>query len=56
MRSPPLVKGALQLLLFSLLGAAQLGYALEVGQAAPDFKLKGHGEVVTLSELRGQLV
>jgi cytochrome c biogenesis protein CcmG, thiol:disulfide interchange protein DsbE len=39
-----------------LLGTAQSALALELGQTAPDFKLKGDGETITLSELRGQFV
>ena len=41
-----------------LLIAAPMAFALEIGQPAPDFKLKGAGagETLTLSEFRGQFV
>lgn len=39
-----------------LLLASSAALALEVGQAAPDFKLKGEGETISLSALRGTFV
>ena len=46
----------ISLLASVLLIAAPIALALEVGQPAPDFKLKGVGETLTLSEFRGQFV
>ena len=40
----------------ALLVASPLAFALEAGQLAPDFKLKGNTETITLSGLRGQFV
>lgn len=40
----------------SLLAGTACASALEVGQTAPDFKLEGVGETVTLSGLRGHFV
>ncbi len=40
----------------ALLFAAPAAFALEAGQLAPDFKLKGNAEIITLSGLRGQFV